>query len=126
MQLRDFVLSTTRGDNPLNANLEGDSKKEDQGKITDFLTLQSLTYTGSMLAIGAIWTFARMQATNDFTNGPIIPVVLAALLMAAGVGWSWSDLKNGGKRFAAIVIAAFNALLLVAGAFGITVAGGPK
>jgi hypothetical protein len=36
MQLRDFVLSTTRGDNPLNANLEGDSKKEDQGKITDF------------------------------------------------------------------------------------------
>ena len=122
MQLSDFVLDTTRSTDPINSNVEDDPNPGGQGKVADFLTLQSLSYTGATLAIGVIWTFVQAVVKDDWAKGPLVPGVLAVLVMVAGLAASWSDLQDNGKRISATIIALFNAALLLAGAFGITVA----
>ena len=66
MALSDFVLDTTRGDQPINSNLAGDSEPNDQGKLADFLTIQSLTYSGALLAIGVIWALVQKNVNEPW------------------------------------------------------------
>ena len=115
-------VDTTRGDNPLDSNLAGDTKPEEQKQVASFLTVQSLTYSGAMTAIGVVWNFLQRLFPSDFTTGPTIPVVLSVLLVAAGFLNAWTDLRGAGRKAAAGIVAVFNAALLAAGALGISTA----
>lgn len=115
-------LDTTRGDDPLDSNVTGDTAPADQQQMPDFLTVQSLTYSGSMIAIGIIWNLAQRMSTADLVRGPWLPVVLGGLLVLAGLLYAWNDLGAPTKKASATIIAAFNAALLAAGALGISTA----
>jgi hypothetical protein len=118
--LDQLVLSTTRSDDATNSNLDGDPNPQNQKKVADFLTTQSLSYSGALLAIGVIWNLVR--GAGGVLDTAWTPAALASLVMLAGLAHGWADLGDTGKRVAAVIIAAFNAALLTAGALGITTA----
>jgi hypothetical protein len=115
-----FYLDTTRSDNPLDSNLANDPDKANANETPAFLTLQSLTYSGAMVAIGIVWALAQNIAPGQFTQGPLVPVLASVLIMFAGLAQVWADLADAGKKIAAALIATFNAAMLTAGALGIT------
>lgn len=117
--LERFVLATTRSDDATNSDISGDPGT-DQKKVADFLTTQSLTYSGALLAIGVIWNLATGMGGIFATAWT--PGVLAALVIIAGIAHGWADFGDTGKRISAVIIGAFNAALLMAGALGITTA----
>jgi hypothetical protein len=122
MDYRTFLTDTTRSDNPLSSNTDGDTNEGNQGKLADFLTVQSLPYSVAITAIGLVWALVKRWVGSGWVQGPIVPIVLASLLMLASYAFAWDDLKDRSKRLGGFIIAAFNAALLVAGAFGITTA----
>jgi hypothetical protein len=113
--LDTFVFDTTRGDNPVNSNLDGDKEPAKQGKVVDFLTTQSLTWTGAISVIGLLWAFVQQQAkTADWTKTPLVPLVIAGLVMLAAYLASWSGLSSWSAKGSALIVAALNSALLVA------------
>ena len=110
-----LLFDTTRGDNPVSSNLEGDTQPEKQGKVADFLTVQSITWTGSITAIGLLWAFVQQQTgTAAWTKTAIVPLVIAAIIMAAAYLGSWPSLTSRSARLAAFLVAVINTGLLVA------------
>lgn len=112
------LLTTTRSDNVLDANVEGDDNPDGQKNIVDFLTLQSLSFPIASGAVAGAWKV--LQAIfGAWADQKSVPLALAALIILATVASSWVDLGSASKRFGAIAIGAVNALLLTAGALGV-------
>ena len=120
--LDTFVFDTTRGDNPVDSNLQGDTKPADQGKVADFLTTQSLTWTAVINAVGLIWAFFQQQFKDgsdpaSWTVTPAVPLAFTAFIMLAGFFGSWEALKTTPAKVSALMVAVVNTFLLVANFF---------
>lgn len=116
--IAERLLDTTTRANPIDSTVPPNTPASDTTKIADFLTIQSLTYSGGLLVIGLLWRFIQAQTASPLADTLLIPGVLAAGLMLAGFANSYRDLEFSSKRLAAAIIATFNGLLLVAGALG--------
>jgi hypothetical protein len=120
--LDSFLFDTTRGDNPVDSNLTGDTKPANKGKVVDLLTTQSLTWTTAITVIGLLWAFAQQQIREGanpapWTLTPLVPIIIAGAVMAAALLASWSALTGWPAKASALIVAGLNTLLLVANFF---------
>jgi hypothetical protein len=112
-----WLLDSTSSTNALDSS-GGDNK------TPDFLTQQSLaSFPIASAAVTAVWKLAKDAIFKDdkWASSAWVPLVLAALLIVAGLAYTWTDLSSTGKKIGACIIGGINAAMLTAAVLGIEV-----
>jgi hypothetical protein len=118
VNLSDLFIGSTRADDPINSNMVGSNDPPKQ--IADLLTLQSLSFPIVSGSIGVAWKVLQKSTGADWTKGGLVPIGLAVIVVIGLWLNGYTELGSPSKRLAALAIGVINALLLAAGALGVS------
>jgi hypothetical protein len=118
VDFRNLFFTTTRSDDPINSNTEGDPKPKEQKQVIDFLTLQSLSFPAASAAVTILWQVS-VVVVGAAAAPKWVPLGWAGAIVLALFLYQWGDLGTTSKRLGAFVIGIVNSVLLAAAALGI-------